>query len=76
MEFPLWLPERYEGTWRVGTEKAQAAGLRTRPVAETVDDIATWLENGGEAELDEWRSEHRPAKMSPEREDALFRLLC
>jgi nucleoside-diphosphate-sugar epimerase len=76
MEFPLWLPERFEGTWRIGTEKAQAAGLRTRPVGETVADIAAWLENGGEAELDEWRSEHRPGKMSAEREAALSRLLC
>jgi 2'-hydroxyisoflavone reductase len=75
-ELPLWLPERYEGTWRIGTAKARAAGLTTRPVQETVDDIATWLESGGEAELDEWRSEHRPAKMSREREEALFRLLC
>ena len=56
--------------------RLQPAGLRTRPVQETVDDIATWLENGGEAELDEWRSEHRPGKMSAEREEALFRLLC
>src|SRR4051794_979322 len=39
IELPLWLPARYEGTWRVGTEKAQRAGLRTRPVAETVQDI-------------------------------------
>jgi len=76
MEFPLWLPERFGGTWNVGTAKAQAAGLRTRPIQETVDAIATWLENGGEAELDEWRSEHRPAKMSAEREAALSRLLC
>jgi 2'-hydroxyisoflavone reductase len=76
MELPLWLPERHGGTWRVGTERAQAAGLRTRPIQETVDDIATWLENGGEAELDEWRAEHRPPRMTPEREAALFRLLC
>jgi 2'-hydroxyisoflavone reductase len=75
-ELPLWLPERYAGTWNIGTAKAQAAGLRTRPVQETVDDIATWLDDGGEAELDEWRAEHRPAKMSREREEALFRLLC
>jgi hypothetical protein len=27
-------------------------------------------------ELDEWRSEHRPGKMSAEREEAIFRLLC
>jgi 2'-hydroxyisoflavone reductase len=76
MEFPLWLPERFAGTWGVGTEKAQAAGLRTRPVADTVADVATWLQDGGEAELDEWRSEHRPETMSAEREDALIRLLC
>jgi 2'-hydroxyisoflavone reductase len=76
VELPLWLPERYAGTWRVGTERAQAAGLRCRPVAETVKDIATWLEHGGEAELDDWRAEHRPSRLSPEREDALFRLLC
>ena len=36
MELPLWLPERFAGTWSVGTAKAQAAGLRTRPVQETV----------------------------------------
>lgn len=76
MEFPLWLPERHEGTWNIGTAKAQAAGLRTRPVDETVADIATWLERGGEAELDEWRAEHRPPRMSAEREEALSRLLC
>jgi nucleoside-diphosphate-sugar epimerase len=76
MELPLWLPERFEGTWSIGTEKAQAAGLRTRPIQETVDAIATWLERGGEAELDEWRAEHRPARMTPEREAALTRLLC
>src|SRR4051812_26865780 len=33
-ELPLWLPARYEGTWRVGTDRARAAGLRTRPVQE------------------------------------------
>ena len=75
-ELPLWMPERFAGTWRIGTERAQAAGLRCRPVAETVADIATWLEAGGERELDDWRAEHRPARMSAEREGALFRLLC
>jgi len=41
-----------------------------------VDDIAAWLENGGEAELDDWRAEHRPPRMSATREEALTRLLC
>jgi nucleoside-diphosphate-sugar epimerase len=75
-ELPLWIPERFAGTWAIGTERAQAAGLRTRPVAETVRDIATWLEDGGEAEIGDWRAEMRPRRMSAEREAALSRLLC
>jgi len=76
MELPLWLPATYEGTWAIGTEKAQRAGLTTRPVAETVRDVRAWLENGGERELQDWRSEHRPKPMSAEREATLIRLLC
>jgi 2'-hydroxyisoflavone reductase len=75
VELPLWLPARHEGTWRVGTKRAQAAGLRCRPVAETVRDVRKWLQDGGEGELDDWRAEHRPPRMSREREEALFRLL-
>jgi 2'-hydroxyisoflavone reductase len=76
IELPLWLPAKYEGTWRIGTAKAQAAGLTTRPVQDTVRDIRAWLNDGGERELDDWRSEHRPPRMSAEREAALFRLVC
>jgi len=73
MELPLWLPEaEFPGTWTVGTERAQAAGLRCRPIAETVADVAAWLRDGGEAELDEWRSEHRPRPMTEERERAVL----
>jgi nucleoside-diphosphate-sugar epimerase len=73
MELPLWIPAAAApGTWQVGTERAQAAGLRCRPVAETVADTWAWLRNGGESELDEWRSEHRPRPMSGERERALL----
>jgi 2'-hydroxyisoflavone reductase len=71
-ELPLWLPEA--GTWDVGTERAQAAGLRCRPVAETVADVWAWLRDGGESELDEWRSEHRPPPMSVDREAELLAL--
>jgi 2'-hydroxyisoflavone reductase len=70
IELPLWLPEGF--AWQVGTARAQAAGLRCRPIAETVADIATWLEAGGEGELDDWRSEHRPPPMSAEREAELL----
>jgi 2'-hydroxyisoflavone reductase len=75
MELPLWLPARHAGTWQVGTERALAAGLATRPVSETVADIWTWLSDGGERELDDWRAEHRPPRMTREREAALIRLL-
>jgi nucleoside-diphosphate-sugar epimerase len=72
-ELPLWIAAaEFPGTWTTGTERAQAAGLRCRPVAETVADVADWLRRGGEAELDEWRSELRPPPMSKEREQALL----
>ncbi len=74
-ELPLWLQEaEFPGTWQVGTERAQASGLSCRPVAETVADVWSWLRDGGEAELDEWRSEHRPRPMAPEREAELLAL--
>ena len=69
-ELPLWLPAA--GTWNVGTERAQAAGLRCRPVADTVADVWAWLRDGGEGELDAWRSEHRPPPMSSRREHELI----
>jgi nucleoside-diphosphate-sugar epimerase len=71
-ELPLWLPA--EGTWQVGTERARQAGLRCRPVAETVAAVWAWLQAGGEAELDDWRSEHRPRPMTTEREAELLAL--
>jgi len=74
-ELPLWAPEdEMAGTWRVGTERAQAAGLRCRPVAETVAGVADWLRDGGEAEVGDWGSHARPAPMSAERERELLAL--
>jgi 2'-hydroxyisoflavone reductase len=73
VELPLWIPEAEgPGTWAVGTDRAQAAGLRCRPIAETVADVWAWLRDGGEAELDAWRSEHRPPAMVSEREQQLL----
>jgi nucleoside-diphosphate-sugar epimerase len=72
-ELPLWSPaDEWPGTWAVGTERAQAAGLRCRPIAETVADVGEWLRAGGESELDEWRSEHRPPPMTSDRELGLL----
>jgi nucleoside-diphosphate-sugar epimerase len=72
-ELPLWSPaDEWPGTWAVGTERAQASGLRCRPIAETVSDVWDWLRAGGESELDEWRSEHRPPPMKSDRELGLL----
>jgi nucleoside-diphosphate-sugar epimerase len=72
-ELPLWIPaDAGAGTWAVGTERAQAAGLRCRPIAETVADTWAWLRDGGENELPAWRAELRPTGLSPERERALL----
>ena len=68
-ELPLWGP--WPGTWRIGTERAQAAGLRCRPAPETVADVAAWLREDGE--ISDWGSHARPAPMSAEREAELLR---
>ena len=77
MELPLWIPERFAGTLqRRHRARRRPRACAAGPVAETVADVRAWLEAGGEAELDDWRAEHRPPRMSHEREDALIRLLC
>jgi len=74
-ELPLWLAEAgYPGTWRAGTERAQAAGLHCRPVEETVADVWAWLRDGGEAELSDWSAQNRPPPMPAERERELLAL--
>jgi 2'-hydroxyisoflavone reductase len=74
VELPLWIPEDDRpGTWRIATARAQAAGLRCRPVADTVADVWAWLRAGGlEAEGPDWLSEHAPPPMGPEREVELL----
>jgi hypothetical protein len=69
-EVPLWLPEAAgPGAWRVDASRAEAAGLRCRPIADTVADVWAWLEAGGpEAEGDDWLSPHAATGMSAERE--------
>ena len=76
MELPLWIPEdEGAGTWRVGTERAQAAGLRCRPIADTVADVWAWLRDGGESDLSDWGSHARPRPMGAERERELLAAL-
>jgi 2'-hydroxyisoflavone reductase len=72
-ELPLWIPEvTGAGTWAVGTDRAQAAGLRCRPVADTIADVWAWLRDGGEAQLPDWRAALRPRGLTAERERELL----
>ncbi|GIK37903.1 MAG: hypothetical protein BroJett011_17360 [Chloroflexota bacterium] len=40
---PFWVPAEMEGVFRVSVERATAAGLAYRPIAETVRDTLAWL---------------------------------
>jgi 2'-hydroxyisoflavone reductase len=72
-ELPLWIPMADgAGTWAIGTARAQAAGLRCRPVAETIADVWSWLREGGETQLTDWRADVRPHGLSAEREAELL----
>jgi nucleoside-diphosphate-sugar epimerase len=48
-ELPVWLPpgELHDTMHRTSTEKAATAGLRARPIAETVADTWTWIQSLG-----------------------------
>lgn len=43
-ELPLWRTHR--GVWRVDSQRAREAGLRCRPLSETVRDTWAWLGSG------------------------------
>jgi nucleoside-diphosphate-sugar epimerase len=72
-ELPLWLPQSDgTGTWRVATDRAQAAGLRCRPLGDTVAAVWDWLAAGGEAALPDWQAENRAPGLHPTREAELL----
>jgi 2'-hydroxyisoflavone reductase len=52
-ELPLW--RTYAGAWDVDSSRARAAGLTTRPIANTVRDTWEWL-NEDAPELDDERA--------------------
>jgi nucleoside-diphosphate-sugar epimerase len=66
-EIPLWrtLPT----AWAMDTTRAQAAGLRCRPLAQTVRDTWQWLGSGGQPVEHERSAEHG---ISREREAQLL----
>jgi 2'-hydroxyisoflavone reductase len=50
LELPLWLPEGQRGFFAVRDDKAIAAGLRFRPLAQTVGDTLAWIRSSGSIE--------------------------
>ena len=62
-ELPLW--RTYAGVWKVDSSRAVAAGLRCRPIAETIRDTWDWLAaNGRPVDHPRW-AEHG---IAPEKE--------
>ncbi|OII66122.1 reductase [Streptomyces sp. CC53] len=71
-DLPVWLPpgELHDAMHRADVSKAVAAGLRCRPVAETVEDTWEWLRAvGGRAPL---RADRGTVGLSPEVEAKLL----
>jgi nucleoside-diphosphate-sugar epimerase len=73
-EVPLWIPEAdAPGTWQIDASRAEAAGLRCRPVAETVAAVRAWLQAGGAAaEGEDWLSPVAATGLDAERERELL----
>ncbi len=71
-QLPIWPAPVDEAAALYGmdTRRAEAAGLRLRPLAETVADTWAWLRDGGE--LSEWRDEVRGEGLDAARERALL----
>lgn len=61
-ELPMWAPAAYQGLLQTNIERAVAAGLRFRPLAETLADTLVWDQQEGTPK----------AGLSPEREAALL----
>jgi hypothetical protein len=53
---PLW--RNAAAPWQMDTRRAQAAGLRCQPIADTVADTWAWLRSGGRPVDHERRAEH------------------
>ncbi|MFF5130406.1 NAD-dependent epimerase/dehydratase family protein [Streptomyces syringium] len=66
---PFWAADD-AGAWSVDTSRAEATGLRVRPVAETVRDTWAWMTAGGTAGRDYAAGAYA---LTPAREDVLLR---
>jgi 2'-hydroxyisoflavone reductase len=72
-ELPLWLPPDSEGIGlhHADVERAHAAGLRPRPIRETVADTWAWLDERGLRPPQ--RPDRPPVGLDPAREQAVLR---
>lgn len=52
-ELPFWVPDEEQGVFKVNVDRAIAAGLTFRPIAETVQDTLTWLNSKQTADEEE-----------------------
>ncbi|MEV4557254.1 NAD-dependent epimerase/dehydratase family protein [Kitasatospora sp. NPDC049285] len=73
VELPIWAPtiDGWHGTWHADPTKAVTAGLRPRPLLDTVRDTWTWLESGGRKEVT-YQQLDTPLGIDPEKERQLL----
>ncbi|WP_033820409.1 NAD-dependent epimerase/dehydratase family protein [Kitasatospora sp. MBT63] len=69
VELPLWTPDLpdWHGTWQADSSRALAAGLNSRPLAETVRDTWAWLQETGPGE-ESWAQGDLPLGIAREKE--------
>jgi 2'-hydroxyisoflavone reductase len=75
-DLPLWLPREQAGLHRTDIRRAVATGLTCRPVAETVVDMAAWLDDAtrapGEASPATGPAPRPTVGLAPEREQQIL----
>ena len=70
MTLPLWIADpAWRGHGQVGNGRATAAGLRFRPLEQTVRDTLAWIRSGVETFVDQGRP--KPG-LDPKRESSLL----
>ncbi|MEZ0114031.1 2'-hydroxyisoflavone reductase [Catenulispora sp. EB89] len=69
-ELPIWIPPG-DVPWDADTSRAEAAGLRCRPLRETVRDTWTWMAADGGTVRRTYQP-RRPHGLSEDKERALF----
>lgn len=73
-DMPFWSSREFENAFRVDVRKAVAAGLRTRPLLDTMRDTLAWIRDGWNA-AETVRANRRwsnAAGITPEREQELL----